>query len=408
MRTLKIVVVSVLLLLGPQFSDAQSLSQTNRSFFPSLTALGMGDAGVAFPTKSTAFYYNPAHFVHTASILPSIQLAGAQVRLGSSAIDAWNFYRKDLRDALDRGYLNLTPAERTALNEKAYEVAGEPTFIGAGIPGPSAMMRLGPIGAGVGLNGFSYGRYVMREGPQGVPHLDFQAVADLQAVAAGGVNLSSFGFPLDLTLGAAVRFTERRVTFKEDKSLLAMSQREPFYLFKGRSISYDVGFLYEVPLMLPGTLRLGGAAYDVVTTDASFAFDRRLAGRDNAATLAIEEARAENLFSVSPSYRIGASYTVPSLFGLLGDTGVAIDYVGHSDPLLPDQTFRSRLHVGAQATVLRIVSARAGLSQGYGSVGAGLNLGLIKIDYALLASEEDPGSGKTPAWTHLAQLTVGF
>jgi len=408
MRTIKIVVVSVLLLLGYQQSEAQSLSQTNRSFFPSLTALGMGDAGVAFPTKSTAFYYNPAHFAHTASILPSIQLAGAQVRVGTSALDAWNFYRKDLRDALDRGYINLTPAERTALNERAYEVAGKPTFIGAGIPGPSVMMRLGPVGAGAGLNGFSYGRYVMREGPQGVPHLDFQAVADLQAVAAGGVNLASFGFPFDLTLGVAARFTERRVTFKEDKSLLAMSQREPFHLFKGRSLSYDVGFLYELPFVLPGKLRLGGAAYDVVTTESTFAFDRRLAGRENAAALAIEEARAENLFTVSPSYRVGASYTVPSLFGLFGDTGVAVDYIGHSDPLLPDQTFRSRLHMGAQATVLRIVSARAGLSQGYATLGAGLNLGLFKLDYALLASEEDRGSGQTPAWTHLAQMTIGF
>ncbi|MEZ4704690.1 MAG: hypothetical protein R3A11_05825 [Bdellovibrionota bacterium] len=52
-----------------------------------------------------------------------------------------------------------------------------------------------------------------------------------------------------------------------------------------------------------------------------------------------------------------------------------------------DRPFLSKLHIGAESRLVKILSVRAGLSEGYVSTGVGINLGIVSIDGALYFNE---------------------
>ncbi|NNE68764.1 MAG: conjugal transfer protein TraF [Rhodothermales bacterium] len=400
-------ILAALLTLGAATVHAQSYSQTNRAFVQSPMALGMGDAGVAFPSASTAFFYNPAHLAHVAPIRPHVNIIGLRGSLSSNLSDQLGFFNDTLEPAIDEGFDNIENDRLREIYDETLALGQERTFLGADLLLPSVMLQVGGVGIGAGVFGHSLVRYRFPDGGAGIPMVDLNAVADLIGVGSAGVDFGRYGIA-GLSLGATVKFTRRAMSLKL-KPLDAVSPDEDVYLYSASALGFDVGLLYDLDFLpLPGKLRLGVAAFDVAGSDFEYQFDRNVTenSSDNAALITEEEAIANELYGLDPSYRVGLAYTVPSLLGFLNETGIAVDYLGYTDPTV-EQAFLAGIHVGVQAN-LKILALRAGLNSGYTTVGAGLNFGFLQLDYAYYAQEEGRIPGQLPSWNHSAQMTLGF
>jgi len=409
MRFLPYVAALILVVLvSPHTADAQNYYQNPRAFVRSSQVIGAGDATVAFPTRETVFFYNPAHLTEAASLRPRVTILGVQGALSTTIFDQVDFYNDRLDPAIERGFENLADDELQQLYDEAFEVGRRRAFLGGDVLLPSVMLRTGPLALGAGLFGHSSGTYRFSDSGFGVPALDFAGRVDAMGVFSGALDAAALGFD-GLSVGVTAKYTRRYLTVKS-RPLDTIDEDEPLLVFVGDAVSIDYGMQYTLDLPLPGSLALGLALYDVSSAEYAFTLDDVLTGEEpsDPATdprVQRELANINERYQPRASYRFGAAYTVPSLLGVFGETGLMVDYVGYQDPVV-DQSTLAGLHVGAQVQLLSLLSVRTGLSQGYPSAGAGLALGLVKIDYAFFGQEEGRIPGQTPGWQHLLNLRL--
>ena len=397
---------------------AQSHSQTARAFVPAPHVLGMGDAAVAFPSRQGVFFYNPAHLAQVARPRPHLNLVGVRGLLSSNFFEQERFVRTTLQPALEEGSVDSLSSEEL---ERAIELGRTRTFAGGDVLLPSFMVRRGAVGVGGGLFTRSLVRYRATDGGAGMPFVDFTGQADAIGLVSLALDFGRLGVR-GLSAGASAKYARRYLTLKE-KVLDRFRDTEGVYLLEGSSLGLDVGVLYELPVALPGRLNVGAAVYDLAASPFDYAFSSDLraefggepdpnaepmTAEEAEALIAAEVALANEKYALSPSYRLGVAYATPKLFGLLKASGVALDYLGYADPLAGRQAFLSRFRFGAQTTVGRRLALRAGLSQGYTTFGAGLNLPVVKIDYAYYGVEEGRLPGQLPSWNHTLQLTLSL
>ena len=409
MRHLPYVAALILVVLvSPPTADAQNYYQNPRAFVRSSQVIGAGDATVAFPTRETVFFYTPAHLTEAASLRPRVTILGVQGALSTTIFDQVDFYNDRLDPAIERGFENLADDELQQLYDEAFEVGRRRAFLGGDVLLPSVMLRTGPLALGAGLFGHSSGTYRFSDSGFGVPALDFAGRVDAMGVFSGALDAAVLGFD-GLSVGVTAKYTRRYLTVKS-RPLDTIDEDEPLLVFVGDAVSIDYGMQYTLDLPLPGSLALGLALYDVSSAEYAFTLDDVLTGEEpsDPATdprVQRELATINERYQPRASYRFGAAYTVPSLLGVFGETGLMVDYVGYQDPVV-DQSTLAGLHLGAQVQLLSLLSVRTGLSQGYPSAGAGLALGLVKIDYAFFGQEEGRIPGQTPGWQHLLNLRL--
>ncbi|MEZ4700036.1 MAG: hypothetical protein R2834_06880 [Rhodothermales bacterium] len=382
----------------------QFVPQHSRSFVAMPQALGMGDAVVALPMQQSSFFYNPAH---VAKARFHLTVAGARVSVSNNLFDQVAFYRDELQPALDTGLDNLDVDELDRLYRQTLDIGRVPTMLQADVLAPSFAMHVGPIGFGLGAFGSSHVRYRLPDGGGGLPLIDMEALADAMVVGSVGIDLTPFGVK-GLSAGLNGKYTRRYVTFKS-RPLDVFSSDEAFALIAGNRVGVDLGVLYERPApgLLPGNLNIGLTMYDLVGSPFAYAYDRTLQGVASAEDVADDVARANAEFAVEPSFRLGVAYSLPKLpGGLLDETGVALDYVGYSEAAV-DQAFLAHIRLGVQARV-KILSLRAGLNQGYPTVGGGISLGFIDLDYAYYGTEGGRYPGQLATWYHSGQIRIGL
>ncbi|XPS88223.1 uncharacterized protein Dvar_62420 [Desulfosarcina variabilis str. Montpellier] len=91
-------------------------------------------------------------------------------------------------------------------------------------------------------------------------------------------------------------------------------------------------------------------------------------------------------------------------FGLIG----AIDYMDLSQNVGEDNDWAKRLHMGIEFQLPKILSLRAGLNQGYGTVGATIDIWLVRLDFATYAEEVGAYSGQRSDRRYMGQLSIGW
>lgn len=412
-------IVFGLLFVTARSSLAQSDLQTNRSFVASPKVLGMGDAGVALASKRTAFFYNPAHLGRSASLL-SINIVGASGSISNSVVDQARFFNDRLQPAIDAGIDNLTDSELRSLYEEAFAQGQQRASLNSQFLLPSVIVGMHGVGVGGGLFATTGLNYRIRDAGLRLPQLDIVGRTDLMGVATAGVDLEEMVGVSGLAVGLTGKYTRRFLTIK-DKPIDAFSTEENIYVLEGRSLGFDVGVLYDVGIVpTPGTLTLGATIYDMLASDFDYVYygmpeDLPLLGEQigdgssspvDARRVEQEEAYANERYALSPSYRVGVAYQPPGI-GFLGNLGFAADYIGYRQPLV-DQSFLAHLHLGAQLQLLRLFKVRGGFSQGYPTVGGGLGLGLVHVDYAYHGVEDGRIPGQIYNQRHTAQVVVGF
>lgn len=398
------------LLLAAVFSfcyspaSAQQSPLTTRSFVPLPQVLGMGDAAVTLPTQQSAFFYNPAHAAQNKF---HVTIVGVQLSASNTFPDQISFFKDELQPAIDEGIDNLDNDRLKTLYDQTLEIGRQSTFLNLNVLAPAVSFRAGPVGVGLGVFGSSAITYRFPDGGGGLPQVQMVAMADAMAVGSAGVSLDQFGVS-GLSVGVTAKYTQRYATLK-NKPLDAISSEEAFDLYVANRASADLGFMYEVPLLgkLPGKLHVGLTLYDILGAPFAFEHDQTLQGTSTQATIDADIDAANTLLAVEPSFRFGVGYTLPQIpGGLVKESGVSIDYVGNQRPDI-NQAFFAHLRVGAQVKI-KVLSVRAGLHQGYPTVGGGLSLGFMDLDYAYFGVEQGRYPGQLPSWHHAAQLRFGL
>lgn len=388
-------------------SMAQNFSQAARPFVQSIEALGMGDAVAAIPAPHTALFYNPAHFAYLPPFRPIINAFGVRTAFNSNVAEQVNYYRKDLKPAIEDGLENLSPAELNQLYARALELGRQRTFLNAAVLGPSVMLNAGRAGVGAGLFGNSYIRYHFSDAGSGVPQIDMVGVADGIVAGGGGMHLGIIGLR-DVALGINGKYIQRYATIKK-KPLDAISAEEPLHIFSAKAVSFDLGVLAEIPVFqfIPGRLQFGAAVYDLAPRSFSFKYDRTWNNSlsYDAAIVDPERQVVQEMLDLSMGYRVGVAYVLPSLLGLFKETGISIDYVGVLNPII-DQAFLTNLRIGLQVNV-PFLAVRLGYNQGYPTAGVGVSLGFIRLNYAYYGIEEGRLPGQSPSWNHAVQVSLG-
>ena len=393
-------------LAGPTLSRAQTGART---FVASPQALGMGGAAVAVPAPRTALFYNPAHLNRIEYKQAPITMLGGSLSFSSNFRRQHRFYTDRLQPALDDGLEHLSEAQLQALYDEVLQHGQTPALLSGEVLLPSFVINKGTHGFGGGLFAHSEASYTVRDPGSGVPEIDFTALADLMAVAAGSVDLTALGLE-GLSAGVTAKYAQRYLTIKT-KALDAIDyDHESFYVLGASAVVADLGLLYEPGFLQgPGRLFFGAAWSDLALKDFDYAFsaywEQREAVQDDAA-IASEVSRAQARYQVRPTLRAGVAYVHPSLGGPLGETTVALDYV--KQPGVGGTSQPGHVSLGMQTRLGQVLSVRTGLKRGYTTLGAGLDLRPLRIEYAYYTSLQDVVPGQSGTSHHRLEVSLGI
>ncbi|MEM6325853.1 MAG: hypothetical protein AAF791_01925 [Bacteroidota bacterium] len=402
----------LLLLLGlavwslPAFSQIPfgALAQDDPVDVPEITALAMGDAVAAVTNPETAFFSNPAHLASLTGV--RFTIVGAQVGLGGNFREAYDFYDMELGPAIEEGLDDLPDREQRDLYDRAVEIGRDQKTVGASVEAFALQFRAGPLAVGAGVFGHATARARALDLATGVPYLDAYSQADL--VAPLTVALDVPGTPL--SIGGTAAYVERRVTAKAEFVDALDADGEKLYLLGGNGVALSAGVTAR-DVALPG-LSLGMALISLggvgdLTFDRSWA----VSGSENTPDDPAEIAQLERRFAQregTPVLRMGAAYHLPFPKGSpIRDVALAADWVSGSTTeaeQAPELGFR----FGAQATLLGVLELRGGLSQGYPAAGVGLNLRVLRLDYATFGVEDGEAFGEQERRNHVVQLRLGL
>ena len=369
----------------------------------------MGDAGVAISSSQNGFFYNPAALFSPSDDRLQLHLLGARLDGTTNIMEQIDFISTDVQDAMDQGIDNMSQEELDGLYDRAREIGRKNTMAEVDALLPNAIVQLKELGIAVGGGVFahSYAWYQLDNAGAGVPGVNMVLRADGQALLSGAIDLSRYGVD-GLTAGLNAKYTRRYLTLKE-RPFDAMIE-DNIYLFRGESVGFDLGLLYEIPVTgLPGKLQAGLATYDLLASDFDYSYRESLISDqpEQEVQIEAEKALADELYGLHPSFRAGVAFQLTDVPVLLDKTSFAVDYLGYASPNR-EQSALAHLHLGAQTRVANFLVLRAGLRQGYTTIGGGISLPFMNINYAYYGSEGGRYPGQVPSWHHTLQLSFGL
>lgn len=406
-----ILLVCALTLLGaglwPSGAQGQNNRFTERSFVPSPVVRGMGDAGVALPGVEQSFFYNPAHLPKVSSHFTVLGVQGAASRTMEDQI---RFFNEDVQPATASNF-DLSTQALADLYREAYDLSHRPGRGHGAILLPSFVYAPGALALGGGLFAKTALNYRIESGSGGVPSVWLLNRTDLMALGTVGLDLRVIGLD-GVSVGVTGTQTRRYLTFK-NKPLGRLTNDEPAVLLDGSTFQLDVGVTYT-PGWLSGqygTVRFGGAAYDLLNQGYGYAtggptgqmpFLGDIVTRAADGPPRQEVGQARHAFALKRSYRVGLAYQVPSVL-FLDDVAVAADYQGYRTG---EQRPLARVHLGARFELFGFLRLRGGLGAGYPSGGVGLELGALHLDYAVHGAEEGQRPRQLGTYVHTARLLL--
>ena len=340
--------------------------------YKGIRSLGMGGAFTAVGKDADALFYNPAGLYDMGFQLALINpLIEVDQNVTSLAGDAQTAMKKDtetertaaLTDLISKnmgkalhGKVSLFP--HVAVKNFAVGVVGQ------GMVDGRLHNPLSSQGAVEVSGGYEYG-----------PVAGFSIKPPLTGlrIGAGAKYISNSWYEKQITI---VDIAGQNID--PTKDMLSKSD-----------FSLDVGLLYDLPdtpfisIFKP---RLGLSVLDI--TDLDFqtgGVGRKIPMRTNLG------------ISINPS--------IP----FLADTTLALDYQDITGAYKQDNSTWKRMHMGAEVGILRRhILLRAGINQGYPSIGAALDIWILKLAYAYYTEEMGAYSGQDKDTRQVVQMTLGW
>ncbi len=320
----------------------------------SVRALGMGNAFTAVAQEGDAIFYNPAALGRVSGFHWTIMDPRAGVN-GPQALEV----------------VQIASGGST-LADKLNNLYGKAVWVGGGA-------KTSFVLPGLGFAGFANGDAGVNLQNPAYPQMNLNYFFDYGVAIGTGIDF----IPGIWSLGFTVRRVNRTgTTLPLGPSVLATLNTDSITAqLKNRGTGYglDVGTL----LTIPGPIR------------PAIAFTVRNAGYTS---FNHEEGTAAPPRS-DPDMTLGASVTID---GLIASITPSMDY-RYLDR--PDIQSGKKLHLGVDID-LPLISVRAGLYQGYYSVGVGLDAGVVAFDAASYGVELGEYPGQLEDRRYVVQMTL--
>ena len=365
--------------------------------------LGMGSAGLAAPSRSDAFLINPA-------VLGEGKFELAFPYLQLTIYHPYDFLGKgeDGKSLLD----NIIHGMGSESSDSMAGIASD--LLGLIKAGNGKLMDV-DTGVSFTAGGFAFGVFANTSlhTYADVGGLDANMIVEANAVAALGFG-HRFELPLDFSLdfGAVVRFNYLGYSqaMGKDWILDQLNGSDPDFaqmfsgisIMAGWSLPIDVGLNLNMPY---------GLRFAVVA--------RNLNGNFHMAQHTGYEGIQDNPLGNGDEV---TRFKLKSDWSL--DTGIAwqwdnalfrptvavdiVDWVGMFQEPVGLRTFLTHLNIGAEIRLLSFLDLRAGMSQGYFSLGAGLDLWAVKIDMAYYWKEFGETAGDYGLDGFTIRFNIGF
>jgi hypothetical protein len=149
----------------------------------------------------------------------------------------------------------------------------------------------------------------------------------------------------------------------------------------GSGVSLDLGAIYTMPFV------------DIVDLDVGLAIQ-------NLPSMDMGDAR-----DIDTQANLGFAVKKQLLkFQVIG----ALDYMDVTKAIGEDEDFGKRLHMGVEFQLPMVLAVRAGLNQGYYTLGATLDLWVFRFDLATYGEEVGSYAGQRVDRRYIAQMTIGW
>ncbi len=365
-RTWKVGVAIAVLILTWSGNTTGLLADPLPLFYQGIRPMGMGGAFTAVADDENAMFYNPAG-LNSIKGYGRFELLNPLVEVSTNTVD----FAKDVQDLADAG----TDAEQATLAADLLQRWLGEHFRARASVFPNVTFH--NFGVGVLGQGVFDGEV---HNPAGSNTLELRGGYDLAGLVSGALGFSPFG--TTLRVGLTGKYVKREL-LQQSYTANDLVQQDGIDL--DRDLQDGTGFGVDVGLILGLALPLNPAVGLTVQNVGDL--DLGDAG---------ELPQQINLgFAVRPALPLGA-------------LTVAADMIDVTKELGSDNDMAKRLHLGAEYAFPAILALRAGLNQGYYSLGAAVDLRVLRLAYAYSIEEVGGFAGQTPDRRHVAQLSLGF
>ncbi len=385
--------------------------------------LGMGGAFTAIADDQNAFFYNAAGLTQ----IPKWQVNIANIPVIVSN-DTFEMYKwiKDHNDQL-KNFDTQDNATRTSLiNDIQDNISKLRVHVSGSILNPNFISS--PMGLTNNLKltwGFGlfdvYDVNVRLNSSLLVPSVDTTGSIDSATLIPVAVKMEKipFDLPGSLSLAGTFKFINRGKIEELRKSVLEFDNFSPAPQFGGGH-GLDISSLYQYNEYLNFGLMVsdfGGTVikYDAInpnTTDKAHFFGMGFNVDRNDKVIA--KPAVENV--IAPRVNVGVAYRPQNFYywknkflPLTRHFVFALDLndITSSTEKLTGASFFKKVHAGGEYQT-KMLSLRGGFNSGYPSFGVGLNLWLVKLDYAFYGDELGRYAGQIVEWNHAISASIGF
>ena len=323
--------------------------------------LGMGGAFTALSDDANALFYNPAGLADISGI--RISVLSLEIETSSKGYDM-------LTDALDVDF-DSVPETGSFLRDYIGDYGHSAVSVFSSYSRPNfALGVIGTVKANLQARDFQY------------PKLMVDAVEDAGVCAGYAHPLLDGG----LLVGAGVKYLFRRSLTEEytvaDITTDDFEDRLEDDFDEGSGALIDLGVIYKIGSFQlaekTGTIQAGLSVSNLVGGNLGDALD------------------------LDPHVDLGLATRIGK------DLILAMDYVDLFGQMGEDDNIGKRIHVGVEYRPMAIIALRAGLNQGYTTLGFGIETKNIQIDLVTYAEEVAAYAGQRDDRRYLFRMGFGF
>jgi hypothetical protein len=402
------IAVALIILLGAAVF-AQSLPSTDPVVPQSPEVMAQGGSFTAVARGYNSLFTNPAGFARKGG---SLTLASA---------NAWVYARPDYR-TLEQIADALSAESEEEQTELGLQIAKEQTegywdedgnFHPGGGVGFGSSSGVAFVGGGIGL-GVTLTADAYLSGKR-FP-LGLNGYLDSNLGFTGGLALPFNLFGMKLYAGADVRYflqTHTTIDSRAAAKLLEAGASDPLEALNsvptlnGYGLAFDLGLIAE-----SGPLTVGMSVRDLFGTRVQFAehgFGEIMTSISEEFDLPERNPEDTEKYVIPASVNLGVGY-----HPRLGILAWLIDPMIHAEikdigGLISEKdSFVKHLHIGSEVRLLSFMKLRAGLNQGYLTMGAGMKILFLDVNAALFTREMGTLPGSRPSSAFAVEAAIRF
>lgn len=366
--------------------------------------VAMGGAFTAISDDANAYFYNPAGLTQIQKW--QVQIANLPVIVSDDTFDLYSWVN-DNRTQLEKFNEQTYDNQVKLMNDITDRISRFRVHVSGSILNPNFISS--PIGLRNNLKlNFGIGLFDLYDAQIGVnagllvPNINMIANVDVGGLVplAFKMEKTPFDLPGSLSLAGTVKVLRRGRIEELRKSVLEFEDFKP-KIQQGMGVGLDFGSLYQ----LNEQWNFGLMVADIFGTPITY---------DEVTSNNIT--KPETTAIINPRVNFGAAFRPKNLYfwknkflPLNRHFVFAADVtdITNPDEKLMGASFFKKLHLGAEYQT-KMLSLRGGFNSGYPSFGLGLNLWLLKLDYAFYGEELGLYAGQIAEWNHMVSLSIGF